>query len=335
MHDLRLLTAFAQAAQSGSFTAAAQVLRCSPGAVSKNIARLEQDIGIRLFNRTTRQLCLSTEGEQFYQVVRRSLAELERADDIVLAARQRIEGTVRLIVGGAFGKYQVLPSLSRLLERHPGLQLEVAISDDPGDLVARGYDLAVRCGSPGDSRYICRRLGRLPLRLVASPGYVDRHGAPKHPAELQQHNCVNVRHGDQNCAWAFSPPPGSAERVVKVVPQGRLLIIEQMEAIVAAAVGGFGLTVIDKFAAAPHLANGSLVELLPEWGVESCIEGGSDIYLVYPHRDYVPLRVRTVIDFLVDEFSGSLTSLRDTRVPPSVPVAPRSAVAMLTATDNQ
>ncbi len=322
MHDLRLLAAFAQVARSGSFTAAAQVLRCSPGAISKSIARLEQDVGIRLFNRTTRQLCLSAEGEQFYAAVRRSLAELERADDVALTARNKIEGVVRVILGGAFGKFQVLPALTRLLERHPGLHLDLAVSDDPGDLVARGYDLAVRFGTPDDSRYICRRLRRLSLRLVASPGYIERHGAPTHPSELERRDCINVRHGDHNCSWSFVPPPHLGKQTVRVDPRARLMITQQVEAAVAAALSGFGPTVMDSFAAEPHLASGALAELLPEWRVESWIEGGSDIYVVYPHRDYLPLRIRATIDFLVDEFgesgrSGSLFPItaRSTALP--------------------
>lgn len=302
MHDLRLLTAFVQAARSGNFSVAAQVLRCSPGAVSKNIARLEQDTGMRLFNRTTRQLSLTAEGADFYRAISHSLAGLERADDIVLAARGRVEGTVRLCIGGAFGKQQVLPALARLLDRYDGLRLEIAFSDTPGDLIARGYDLAVRCGAPDDNRYMGRRLSRLPLRLVASPAYIGRCGAPRHPSELEQRDCINVRHGDEDCAWTFTPAAAPHEMPVRVSPRGRVVITEQVEAVVAAALNGFGPTVMDGFAAAPHLADSTLVELLTEWTVQSSIEHGSDVYLVYPHRDYLPMRVRTTIDFLIAEF---------------------------------
>lgn len=315
MHDLRLLNTFAQAVRSRSFTTAAQVLKCSPGAISKNIARLERDIGVRLFNRTTRQLSLTCEGQQFYDAVTRSLTELERIDDIVAHARGRVEGVVRLAIGAAFGKLQVLPALTRLLDKHRGLTLEVAFSDDPGDLVAHGYDLAVRCGKPDDSRYICRRLCGLPLMLVASPGYVERYGMPTHPSDLDTRECVNNRHGEENCSWIFTPPAGSADEPVRIDPKGRLVITRQVEANVVAAVAGFGPTVIDTYAAQPHLDAGALVQLLPDWRVEASIEGGSDIYLVYPHRDHLPLRVRTTIDFIADECGAGTSHASNIRVP--------------------
>ena len=304
MHDLRLLAAFAQAARSGSFTVAAQILHCSPGAVSKNIARLEQEVGIRLFNRTTRRLSLTEEGSEFFYAVQRSLDELQRADDIVAAARDHVEGVVRLAVGGTFGKTHVLPALARLMERHRALNLEIAFSDDPGDLISRGYDLAVRCGAPQDSRIICRRLISLPLKLVASPGYVERTGLPSHPYDLFRRDCINVRHRDANCAWIFVPSTGAGTAAVRIDPPARVMILDHAEALVATALGGFGPTVIDAFTAHPHLDAGTLVELLPGWRVEASIEGGGDVYLVYPHRDYLPLRIRAVIDFLIDEFGS-------------------------------
>lgn len=302
MNDLRLLAAFVQAARCGSFTGAANVLRCSPGAISKNVARLEQDLGIRLFNRTTRQLSLTEEGAEFCEAVSRSLSELARAEDIAANARGAVEGLVRLSIGSAFGKHQVLPSLSRLLDRHTGLRLELAFCDDPGDLVANGHDLAVLCGAPVDSRYICRRLCSLPLMLVASAGYIERYGAPLHPHDLTRRDCINVRHDHANCGWLFAPRSGDGP-TVSIEPGGRLVITQQVEAVVAAAISGFGPTVLDAAAAQPHLDAGTLIELLPDWRVDSAIAGGNDIYLVYPHRDYLPQRVRAVIEFLVEEFA--------------------------------
>lgn len=305
MHDLRLLSAFAQAARSGSFTGAARVLHCSPGAISKNVARLEHDLGIRLFNRTTRQLNLTEEGAEFYAAISRSLAELERAEDVAAAARGRVEGTVRASMGGTFCKFQILPRLPRLLERHPLLKLELAFNDDSGDLVANGHDISIRVGAQDDSRYICRRLHSLPLTLVASSGYVERHGAPTHPDDLLDRECINVRHGETECGWDFRRKGLRDQAPIRIEPVSRLVITEQVEAIVTAALSGFGPTVIDCYAARPHLDAGTLVELLPDWQVESAIAGGSDLYIVYPHREYLPLRVRAVIEFLVDEFGDT------------------------------
>lgn len=304
MHDLRLLTAFVHAAHSGSFTIAARTLNCSPGAISKNIARLERDLGIRLFNRTTRRLSLTDQGAEFCRAVSRSLAELERADDIVASVRDQVEGVVRIALGGAFGKRRILPALARLMDRHPKLDLEIAVTDDSGDLVANAVDLAVRCGAPDDSRYICRRLCSLPLALVASPGYVARRGTLLHPRDIPDHDCINVRHGDTFCNWMFLPVDMPGETAFSLTPTCRLVITEQVEAVIDAAVAGFGATVLDTIAAQPLIEAGALIRLLPEWRVESGIKGGNDLYLVYPHRDYMPMRVRTVVDFLIGEFGS-------------------------------
>ncbi|KEQ51945.1 LysR family transcriptional regulator [Sphingobium chlorophenolicum] len=314
MYDLRLLSAFAQSVRSGSFTEAARVLRCSPGAISKNVARLEHELGIRLFNRTTRQLSLTEEGAELHDAISRSLAELERAEDIAATARGTVEGTVNLALGSAFGKSQLLPRLPRLLERHPRLRVEIAFTDDCGDLVANGHDLAVRSGAPDDSRYICRRLHRLPLKLVASAVHVERHGAPQHPEDLSHRDCINVRHGDTECSWLFRRRDCQDHIPVLVQPQCRIIITQQIEAVVDAALSSLGPTVIDSHAARPHLETGALVELLPEWEVESAIEGGSDLYIIYPHRHYLPLRIRAMIAFLVEEFAEGMTA-------PNVPIA--------------
>lgn len=306
MHDLRLLSAFAQAARSGSFTIAARVLRCSPGAISKNVARLEQDLGVRLFNRTTRQLHLTEEGVKFHAAISRSLSELERAEDIAAAARGAVEGTVHAAIGSTFGKSRLLPCLPRLLERHPLLRVEIAFNDDCGDLVANGHDVAVRSGAPEDSRYICRRLHSMPLKLVASTAYLERHGALTHPNDLLGRSCINVRHGDSECSWLFRRRDKQDYAPVIIQPNCRIVITQQVEAVVHAALNGLGPTVIDSHAAQPYLEAGTLVELLPDWQAESAIAGGNDLYIIYPHRDYLPLRIRTVIEFLVEQFAGGM-----------------------------
>lgn len=305
MHDLRQLKIFAQAARSGSFTVAAQVLQCTPGAVSKSVARLEQDIGVRLFNRTTRQLGLTKEGMAFYDAIFRSLAELERAEDVVSNALDKIEGVVKIAVGGSFGKTQILPSLLHLLNLHPDLDFEIACVDEVGDLIGNGFDLSIQCGVPQDSRYICRRLFRFSLKLVASAGYVERHGVPAHPSELLQRDCVNVRHGDLACGWRFTPAFG-AGKSFEIMPRSRVTVIENMDAATSAALSGFGPSVLSVYAAQPYLDSGELIEILPDWTVEAALDGENEMYLVYPHREYLPLRVRTTIDYLVDRFSSNV-----------------------------
>jgi DNA-binding transcriptional LysR family regulator len=302
MHDLRLLRSFVHAAQSRSFTAAASILDCTPGAISRNIAKLEHQAGVRLFNRTTREFSLTEEGAEFYEAVSAGLSQLDRADDVISRVQGETSGIVRLSVG-SFGKVWATTILRELLHRHSGLQFEVAFIDNPGDLVAHNYDLAIRTGKLDDSGYICRKLGRLKLVLVASPDYVRRFGEPTHPAELRLHDCINVRETGASCAWRFFPPEHPCENPVDIDPPCRFRITEHTETVLAASLAGLGPTVVSADLAEPHLKAGTLVELLGHWTVRPQGVSEDEVYLCYPHRSYVPARVRIVIDAFAAGFA--------------------------------
>jgi DNA-binding transcriptional LysR family regulator len=300
MHDLRILTSFAQAVRSGSFTIAARVLQCSPGAVSKNVARLEQDLGIRLFHRTTRQLRLTDEGARFYDAIDAGLCSFEYARNVIAAAREEVSGRISMLVGTSVGKCHVLPVIGQFLETYPNVRLELAFSDEVPDLVANGFDLALRYGEPDDSRYIGRRLCALPLILVASADYIARRGKPRSPADLADHDCITARLAGVEYGWRLAPRAGGLTGAATVVrPKARLVITDHVEAMMPAVLEGLGISVVPVHAASRYLADGTLVRLLPDHHVESDVDGSSDIHLVYPYRHHLPVRVRALKDFLI------------------------------------
>jgi DNA-binding transcriptional LysR family regulator len=300
MHDPKLLNVLVETVRTGSFTGAADVLHCSPGAVSKSIGRLERDLGVRLFHRTTRQICLTDEGRQIHEAAAAGFASLERIDDIAAVARGEVSGTIRAVMGVAVGRFDVIPALGKFLECHPRLNVEVALTDQTPDIIAKGYDVALRYGEPEDSRYISRRLCSISLALVASPAYLRTHGKPERPEDIPFHQCIGVQFAGETFGWRFARNDMRGRASFSHMPSGRLRISNQPEAVLEAVLDGLGIAVVHEMAARQHIASGDLQTLLPSWTVDADVPGGTDVYLTYPHRDHMPLRLRTFIDFLVE-----------------------------------
>lgn len=211
MRHLQGLTSFLEAASAGSFTAAAARLGLSPAAVSKNVIKLEAELGVRLFNRHTRRIRLTPEGEAFAEQARAALRALDDALAGVREAQAEPSGKVRISVGAAFGRQHVMPALPALLARHPRLEIELTLDNRNIDLVAEGYDIGIRGGVVRDSslvsRFVCA------LALVASPDYLARRGMPQTAAELAGHECIGVRFASGGPAtWKLRSAPRRARR---------------------------------------------------------------------------------------------------------------------------
>jgi DNA-binding transcriptional LysR family regulator len=190
---VRAIVSFVEAASAGSFAAAARSQGISPAAVSKNIAGLEQALGVRLMNRTTRTLSLTEEGTAFLQQARIAIGALDTAMDAVVARKMETRGHVRISTSAAFGREQLLPVLPGLRARYPGISVEVDFDDRVTDLIADGYDLTIRGGRIVDSSLISRPVCQLKTALVASPEYLARCGVPKTPADLANHHLIARR----------------------------------------------------------------------------------------------------------------------------------------------
>jgi DNA-binding transcriptional LysR family regulator len=293
---IRAILSFVRAADTGSFAAAARSLDISSAAVSKNVASLERALGVRLMNRTTRTLTLTSEGTAFLNQARIALSALDAAVDSVAARRVEPSGRVRISTSAAFGRDQLMPALPGLLARHPALSFEVDFDDRRIDLVQEGYDLALRGGQILDSALVSRPICRLNMALVAAPAYLERHGVPRTVPELAQHQLLARRFlGGRISAWAFRGAEGSIE---SFEPDAAVVTVSAPEAVVQAALSGIGIAQVGVHHAWPHLQTGALKVVLGD-----CHHPGTyEMVLQYPHRALLAPRVRATIEYLLDVF---------------------------------
>jgi DNA-binding transcriptional LysR family regulator len=297
MKQLQGLLAFVETATSGSLSAAARRLDVTPAAVSKNLLKLEEQLGVRLFNRSTRRLRLTREGETFLDKARGALRLLNEAVAEVSQSAVAPAGRVRISVGMSFGRRWVLPALPSLAAQYPQLQVDVDLDNRPADLVAEGYDIGIRGGLIADSSLIARRVCRLPLVLVASATYLRRAGVPQSVDELARHRCVQVKlTGGQQSPWRFLRP-GTRQKI-EFTPESQLSVSDP-EAVIDLVLADAGIVQAGLHHALPYLRSGRLKLVLPDWHDE----GEREVVLHYPHRKYLAPRVRVVVDALLTHFA--------------------------------
>lgn len=298
-HRIRAILSFVQAADAGSFAAAARVLGVSSAAVSKNVAGLEAALGVRLMNRTTRSLTLTEEGIAFLAQARVALEALDAAVDTVAAQRVEPSGRVRISTSLAFGREQLMPALPGLMDRYPGVSVEVDFDDRVVDLVRDGYDFALRGGTPKDSALVSRPVCRLHMVLVASPDYLARHGVPRNPKDLHKHRLVARRFlGGKVAAWNFRGRDGH-ETSLDPSPAS-VLTLSAPETLVQAACDGLGIAQVGVHLAWEHLVAGRLKVVLHRHHHP----GSYEMALQYPHRALMAPRVRAVLDYLTEALAG-------------------------------
>ena len=288
------LIAFARAASLGSYTAAARSLAISPSAVSKSVQRLEQRLGVRLFNRTTRSLSLTPEGRDLHERALRLLRDAEEIEQAAAAARAEPAGTLKVTVSVPLGVHQLAPALPRLRERYPKLSIDLRLSDRIVDLIEEGIDVAVRVGDLVDSRLIARRLAPNRLCAFASPAYLARRGAPRYPDELVRHDCVNFRY--QNSGQVLRWPFQVGERALEIVPSAAITA-DVSDAVTAVLVGGGGIGVVPTFIAAHRVERGELVPILSEFAVDR-----STITALWPESRRGSPNVKAFVAFLGEVF---------------------------------
>ncbi len=297
-HRVRAIVSFVQAVDQGSFTAAGRALGVTSAAVSKNVASLEQALGVRLLNRTTRSLQLTDEGTGFLRQARVALEALDAAVESLAEQRNQIQGRVRITTGVAFGRGHLLPVLPALLARHPGLSVEVDFDDRVVDPVREGYDLALRGGNIHDSALISRPVCKLTTVLVASPGYLAGQGAPRSAQDLPRHRLIARRFlGGTVAAWSFASGSGG---ITTLDPASNaVLTLSSPDALVQAARDGVGIAEVGVHLAWPYLLTGELkIVLLGEHRA-----GTYELAMQYPHRVLVAPRVRIVLEYLLAVFA--------------------------------
>jgi len=291
--SLNEIEIFVRVVQSGSFSAAARQLDLSPSAVSKQISRLEDRLGARLLNRTTRQLSLTEVGAAFFQRAERIVADVAEAEQAVSHLHAAPRGKLRISAPVAFGRLHIAPLLPDFMAAQPELTIDLACSDRFVDLVEEGLDLAIRIGELADSSLIARRISANRRVVCAAPAYVAARGAPQRPADLANHNCLTYTYRTQRHDWSFQ----GAEGPITVTVSGNIET-NYPEVLRSAAVAGTGIVLLPLWLIGEDLAQGRVVPLLPGYHVPD-----SAVYAVYPHGRHLSPKVRSFVDFLAERLA--------------------------------
>lgn len=283
---------FVRTVAEGSFSAAARALKLTPSAVSKQVSRLEDRLGARLLNRTTRSLSLTGEGRAFHARCVQILAEIEEAETAVTELHAAPRGTLRINATVAFMNHQVMPLLPEFLERYPELHFDLMLTDRHVDLVDEGVDVAIRFGRLAESTLIARKLADSRRVICAAPAYLARHGTPRTPADLAAHNCLTLSTRPEFNVWEFGPRPDQHLRV-----DGNFEV-NQADALYDACLAGIGLARVATYLVDADIKAGRLVPVLTEH-----LKEATSIYIAYPHRRHLSPKVRAFVDFLVAKFN--------------------------------
>jgi LysR family transcriptional regulator for bpeEF and oprC len=291
--SVRLLQAFAEAAKQGSFARAARELGLSPSAVTKSVQRLEAQVRLRLFQRTTRRVTLTQEGEEYYARCRRVLDELGELAQLAAGAERAPAGVLRIDVPVTYGKKVVLPVAARLALRHPGLRLHVRLSDQYADIIGSGVDAVVRVGEVSDARLVARRIGTQQLAVYGAPEYFARKGRPRKPADLEAHDCVLFQ---MPTSGRYRPWEFLLRRKPLVLHPPPLHVVNEGEGLVSAACAGLGLVQLPDIIAEQAVEAGALEEVLPGYRPKPM-----PISVVFPTSRHMPERLRAFIDALTGD----------------------------------
>ena len=292
MDLLAAFRVYVRVSEAGSFSAVAREMGTTQPAVSRQVAALEEHLGARLIQRTTRSLALTEDGRDLLDHARRVLDCVEQAEMAVGRRHSVPSGLVRLATSTTFGRLYVSPRIPRLLERYPDLEIELRLSDGLSDLVAEGVDVAVRVAAVQDSSLVARKVGSSRRITVASAECLATHGVPQHPAELAYLPCIVFTNRAAPNEWQFEGPDGPVEVTI-----GGRFRTDNGEGVREAVLAGLGFAVLPTWFFGNELTDGRLVPVLTDWEPPT-----SPITAVYPSRRNLAPRTRAVIDFLVDEF---------------------------------
>lgn len=278
--------------EAGSFVGAGEALGLTQPAVSRAVARLEERVGVRMFRRTARAISLTEEGRRFYESIAPHLRAIEEATSEAGDSKARVRGRLRVNADPGTAQLVLTPRLQPFFEQHPDLFVELVARDRMGDLVREGFDVAVRLGEPEPSALKARLLMRTHVVTCASPEYIARHGAPRHPRDIEKHRCILMRDPStgSHFGWEFV----RGRKVVPVNVSGPLMV-NQFGPMLAACLAGQGITQVLEFHAREFFADGRLVQVLPEWADETY-----PLYAYHHSAQLMSAKVRAFLDFVVD-----------------------------------
>ena len=277
-----------------SFGGAAQVLDMSQSGVSRAVARLETRLGIRIFERTTRSVRLTEEGRHFYEQVMPLIGALTEVTSSAAGDAQMVQGRLRINVDPLFARFILGPRLGPFLDTYPDLELDMRSKEDLGDLVADGFDLALRFGHPLPSSLVARKLFDTRVLAMASPAYLERFGHPTDPRELENtpHRCILFREPVTGKPFAWEFHQQRKQLIVK--PQGQLTVNDP-GTVYSACLAGLGIAQLFELGIEQYTSSNQLVQLFPEWSDQRF-----PLYAYYPSRHHVPAKTRALLSFVMD-----------------------------------
>jgi len=281
------LNAFIAVVEAGGFSAAARRTGESQSAISKAIGALEKRLGVMLFNRSTRSVTLTDQGQRYYDRTKPLVDEMDEADSELTSSTLNASGLIRIAASGTFGRLHILPLIPDLLALNPGLQVDLILSDFVRDMVEDRIDLAIRVGPVDDPDAVVRRVASTPLVCVGSRRYFEQHGMPKTPAELVDHNCLLYGGLIESANWPFVGPQGR----FSVAVRGNLSS-NSVETIRSGVLAGVGIGLFAKVSLADELLDPDVISIFDEF-----ISDVRDVSLIWPKRRFVPARVRRATDF--------------------------------------
>ena len=294
------MTIFVKVVDAGSFAAAARHFGMSAAMASKHVQTLEEHLGARLLNRTTRRVSATEVGQHFYERCMRILSELEEAERAAGDLQTTPRGLLRVTAPVSFGTRQLGPAIADYLTSYPDVSIDLSLDDQYVDLLARRFDLAIRLGALVDSSLIARKLSSLAMVVCASPGYLEKYGTPREPRDLVFHNCLAYTHANPQSVWTFVDQNGE-QNVIRF--SGRFLA-NSGDALLALVLRGAGIMLGPDYLVEDELKAGRLMSLLPDYSTPE-----TPVHAVYPHSHYLSAKTRTFIDFLATRFGHAVRDL--------------------------
>lgn len=296
-YDLIALHSFMAVVETTSFKRAAEKLEVSTAAISRRVSALEKALGVKLLNRTTRQIDLTDAGKQFYDDLQDIFCSLDEAEERLQQGRETVKGNLRIAAPLSFGTMCIAPVLPGFMKRYPALNVQLQLEDRFADIVLEGIDIAVRIGVPEDSSLVAIRIASVPRAFCASPSYLEQYGEPKTPSDLTGHNCLHYNHISMKEEWSYL----KGGKMHKFDVTGTLST-NNGEVLRDAAIEGIGLTLLPAFIVADALRAGTLKVIMTQYCPKPF-----GLYVVRSSRQFTPARMKLFIDYLKDVFGGDAT----------------------------
>ncbi len=298
MDTLSGMRLFARVVETGGFSAAGRQVGLNASSVSRQVGKLEDALGTRLLNRSTRNIGLTEAGRIYYERASHIIADVDNANAAVSELSEAPRGTLRLNVPVVFGRRYVAPYMREFLETHPELRVELTVTDNYVDLIEEGADLAIRIGGPSQSSYIVRKLASIDRVVCASPEYFARHGRPRRPEDLAQHNCIVYRHHPGEIVWELIGEDGTFD-----IPVSGNFAANNADAIAAAMGAGIGIALLPVWLVGREIQQGRAEIVLRDYRAHPT-GFAEEVYAVFPHARNLSAKVRACVDFLAQKFRG-------------------------------